>query len=112
MSSWWVLAPRSCAQRWKLARGCGERPFASSPTGGFLPASRDNAIAALQSGAATIVFAGGDLRRFPAEQDANKIEVGGRKGYVRAALDAGVPTTSGSEHRRTRSVSVAQPRRV
>jgi hypothetical protein len=41
---------------------------------------------------------------FPAEQDANKIEVGGRKGYVRAALDAGVPTTSGSEHRRTERI--------
>jgi 1-acyl-sn-glycerol-3-phosphate acyltransferase len=58
---------------------------------GFLPASRENAIAALQSGAATIVFPGGDYDVFRPTRDANKIEFGGRKGYVRTALDAGVP---------------------
>ena len=58
---------------------------------GFLPASRDNAIAALQSGATTIVFPGGDYDVFRPTRNANKIEFGGRKGYVRTALDAGVP---------------------
>lgn len=58
---------------------------------GLIPASRDNAIAALESGAATIVFPGGDYDVFRPTSDANKIDFGGRKGYVRTALDAGVP---------------------
>lgn len=58
---------------------------------GFLPASRENAIAALQAGAATIVFPGGDYDVFRPTIDAHKIDFGGRKGYVRTARDAGVP---------------------
>lgn len=58
---------------------------------GFLPASRENAIAALRSGATTIVFPGGDHEVFRPTVDANKIDFGGRKGYVRTALEAGVP---------------------
>lgn len=58
---------------------------------GFLPASRDNALAALRSGATTMVFPGGDYDVFRPTKDAHKIDFGGRKGYVRTALDAGVP---------------------
>ena len=58
---------------------------------GFLPASRDNALAALRSGAATIVFPGGDHEVFRPSTEANRVDFGGRKGYVRTALDAGVP---------------------
>jgi 1-acyl-sn-glycerol-3-phosphate acyltransferase len=58
---------------------------------GFLPASRDNAIAALRAGAATIVFPGGDYDVFRPTTKANKIDFGGRKGYIRTAMDAGVP---------------------
>ncbi len=58
---------------------------------GFLPASRDNAIAALQAGATTLVFPGGDYEVFRPSTEANKVDFGGRKGYVRTALEAGVP---------------------
>ena len=58
---------------------------------GFLPASRDNAIAALRAGATTIVFPGGDHEVFRPTAEANKIDFGGRKGYVRTAHEAGVP---------------------
>ncbi len=58
---------------------------------GFLPASRENAIAALRAGATTMVFPGGDYDVFRPTRDANKIDFAGRKGYVRTALDAGVP---------------------
>lgn len=82
----------------------GERPFyilahdgllmAGKQTlgrAGFLPANRDNAIAALRSGAATMVFPGGDHDVFRPTRDANKIDFAGHKGYIRTALDAGVP---------------------
>jgi 1-acyl-sn-glycerol-3-phosphate acyltransferase len=58
---------------------------------GFLPASRDNAIAALRAGAVTLVFPGGDYDVFRPSVKANKIDFGGRKGYIRTAMDAGVP---------------------
>ncbi len=58
---------------------------------GFLPASRENAIAALRSGATTIVFPGGEYEVFRPTRDANTVDFAGRKGYVRTALDAGVP---------------------
>lgn len=58
---------------------------------GFLPASRENAVAALRAGATTIVFPGGDYEVFRPTADANKVDFGGRKGYVRTALEAGVP---------------------
>lgn len=58
---------------------------------GFLPASRENAVAALRAGAATIVFPGGDYDVFRPSKDANKVDFDGRKGYVSTALEAGVP---------------------
>ncbi|HET9877405.1 MAG TPA: 1-acyl-sn-glycerol-3-phosphate acyltransferase [Mycobacterium sp.] len=82
----------------------GERPFyilahdglllAGKPVlgpAGFLPASRENAIAALRAGATTMVFPGGDYDVFRPTWDANKIDFAGHQGYVRTALDAGVP---------------------
>jgi|SRR5829696_4111028 len=57
---------------------------------GFLPANRENAIAALRAGAATIVFPGGDYDVFRPATAANKINFGGRKGYIRTAMDADV----------------------
>lgn len=82
----------------------GERPFyilahdglllAGKPVlgpAGFLPASREHAIAALRCGATTMVFPGGDHDVFRPTRDADKIDFAGHKGYVRTALDAGVP---------------------
>jgi 1-acyl-sn-glycerol-3-phosphate acyltransferase len=58
---------------------------------GFLPAHPKNAVRALKEGAATLVFPGGtwDAMR-PTSQSAN-VDFGGRTGYIRTALKAGVP---------------------
>lgn len=58
---------------------------------GFLPATRDNATALLRSGSVTIVFPGGDHDVFRPTTEANRIDFAGRTGYVRTALEAGVP---------------------
>lgn len=58
---------------------------------GFLPASRDNARALLESGAVTILFPGGDHDVFRPSSERNRIDFAGRTGYVRTALEADVP---------------------
>ena len=58
---------------------------------GFLPASRENASALLEAGAVTILFPGGDHDVFRPTREANRIDFAGRTGYVRVALEAGVP---------------------
>jgi 1-acyl-sn-glycerol-3-phosphate acyltransferase len=69
----------------------------TGPTGdffrkiGFIPANHDNADEALRSGGAVIVFPGGDYDVYRPTSARNKIDFGGRTGYVRAALNSGVP---------------------
>jgi 1-acyl-sn-glycerol-3-phosphate acyltransferase len=69
----------------------------AGPTGdylkrtGFIPASHRNADEALRSGGVVIVFPGGDYDVYRPSLSANKIDFDGRTGYVRAALNAGVP---------------------
>lgn len=58
---------------------------------GFVPADRASANAVLASGAVTIVFPGGDYDTFRPTLTANVIDFAGRTGYVRTALEAGVP---------------------
>lgn len=58
---------------------------------GFMPANRDNAVAALRSGVTTIVFPGGDYEVFRPTWQRHTVDFGGRKGYVSTALEAGVP---------------------
>lgn len=58
---------------------------------GFVPATRDNARAVLEAGAVTIVFPGGDYDVFRPTRKANVIDFNGRTGYVRTALETGVP---------------------
>lgn len=58
---------------------------------GIIPASRDNAHDALTKGGAVMVFPGGDYDVFRPANRANTIDFGGRTGYVRTALEAGVP---------------------
>ncbi|WP_323791404.1 lysophospholipid acyltransferase family protein [Nocardioides sp.] len=58
---------------------------------GFVPADRASAEEVLASGAVTMVFPGGDYDTFRPTLTANTIDFGGRKGYVRTALRAGVP---------------------
>jgi 1-acyl-sn-glycerol-3-phosphate acyltransferase len=58
---------------------------------GFIPASRENAASALASDAAVIVFPGGDFDAMRPTLAQNVIDFDGRTGYVRTAIDAGVP---------------------
>lgn len=59
--------------------------------GGLVPADRKTADQVLRSGAVTIVFPGGDFDAFRPTAEANTIDFAGHKGYVRTALEAGVP---------------------
>jgi 1-acyl-sn-glycerol-3-phosphate acyltransferase len=67
------------------------------PTGGLMrrlgviEANRENAGKALRSGAVVLVFPGGDYDSFRPTFAENVIDFGGRTGYVRTAIDAGVP---------------------
>ncbi len=58
---------------------------------GFIPANHSNADEALRSGGVVVVFPGGDYDVYRPTLEENKIDFGGRKGYIRAALNAGVP---------------------
>ena len=58
---------------------------------GFIPASRDNAARALASDAAVMVFPGSDYDATRPTLAQNVIDFNGRTGYVRTAIDAGVP---------------------
>jgi 1-acyl-sn-glycerol-3-phosphate acyltransferase len=69
----------------------------AGPTGdflkrtGFIPASHENADEALRAGGVVVVFPGGDYDVYRPTMSANKIDFDGRTGYVRAALNTGVP---------------------
>ena len=58
---------------------------------GYILASHENADEALRSGGLVVVFPGGDYDVYRPSTDANKIDFDGRKGYVKAAINAGVP---------------------
>ncbi|ORX00116.1 1-acyl-sn-glycerol-3-phosphate acyltransferase [Mycolicibacillus trivialis] len=58
---------------------------------GFIHANHENAEAALRSGGVVVVFPGGDYDVYRPTLSENTIDFGGRTGYVRAALNAGVP---------------------
>jgi 1-acyl-sn-glycerol-3-phosphate acyltransferase len=58
---------------------------------GFIPANHENADEALRTGGVVIVFPGGDYDVYRPTLARNKIDFGGRTGYIRAALNAGVP---------------------
>jgi 1-acyl-sn-glycerol-3-phosphate acyltransferase len=57
---------------------------------GVIEASRENAAVALHSGAVVLVFPGGDYDSYRPTFD-NTIDFNGRTGYVRTAIEAGVP---------------------
>ncbi|MCV7064177.1 lysophospholipid acyltransferase family protein [Mycolicibacterium vaccae] len=58
---------------------------------GVIEASRENAADALRSGAVVLVFPGGDYDSYRPTMTANKVDFAGRTGYVRTALETGVP---------------------
>jgi 1-acyl-sn-glycerol-3-phosphate acyltransferase len=82
-----------------------ERPFyqlahnlvVSAPPLGFLrkfgtvATNHKNALLALKSGAALLVYPGGDYEVFRPSWERHQVDFGGRKGYVRLAREEGVP---------------------
>jgi 1-acyl-sn-glycerol-3-phosphate acyltransferase len=58
---------------------------------GVIEANRENAAAALHSDAVVLVFPGGDYDSYRPTSSANTVDFDGRTGYVRTAIEAGVP---------------------
>ncbi|WP_156688569.1 lysophospholipid acyltransferase family protein [Mycobacterium sp. Marseille-P9652] len=58
---------------------------------GVIGASRENAAEALRSGAVVLVFPGGDYDSYRSTFAQNVIDFNGRRGYVRTAVECGVP---------------------
>lgn len=61
------------------------------PRAGIIRADRENAERALRSGATVMVFPGGDYDVARPTTSANVIDFNGRTGYVKTAIEAGVP---------------------
>jgi 1-acyl-sn-glycerol-3-phosphate acyltransferase len=58
---------------------------------GTVAADPKNAELALKSGAAVLVYPGGDYEVFRPSWESGKVDFGGRKGFIRLALKMGVP---------------------
>ena len=58
---------------------------------GVLAASHDNARRAFAAGAPVLVYPGGDWESFRPSWHSDQVEFGGRKGFVKLALEEGVP---------------------
>lgn len=58
---------------------------------GTVAANHENARLALESGAALLVYPGGDYEVFRPSWERHTVDFGGRKGYVKLAREAGVP---------------------
>lgn len=58
---------------------------------GVIHANQENAAQALRSDAVVLAFPGGDYDAFRPTLSQNVIDFGGRTGYVRTAMEAGVP---------------------
>jgi 1-acyl-sn-glycerol-3-phosphate acyltransferase len=65
--------------------GLGIRPY------GTVRASHENAKRAFEKGAAVLAYPGGDYETFRPSWHSERIEFGGRSGFVRLALEAEVP---------------------
>jgi 1-acyl-sn-glycerol-3-phosphate acyltransferase len=58
---------------------------------GTVAASHENARRAFDRGAPVLVYPGGDYETFRPTWHSDRIEFGGRKGFIRLALERGVP---------------------
>src|SRR3954466_1282767 len=58
---------------------------------GTVAASHDNAKAAFEKGAPVLVYPGGDYETFRPSWHSDQIEFGGRKGFIKLALEHDVP---------------------
>jgi 1-acyl-sn-glycerol-3-phosphate acyltransferase len=60
-------------------------------SGGTVAASQENARRALEAGAALLVYPGGDWEVHRPTWERHRVDFAGRKGFIRLALEAGVP---------------------
>src|ERR687894_257896 len=60
-------------------------------SGGNVTPSHENASKALESGAALLVYPGGDYEVHRPSWESARVDFGGRKGFIRLALDKDVP---------------------
>ena len=58
---------------------------------GTVAASQENAVKALDSGAALLVYPGGDYEVHRPSWESSRIDFGGRKGFIRLAIERDVP---------------------
>ena len=58
---------------------------------GMVEATRENAEELLRAGGVTMVFPGGEYDAARPFSERNRIDFGGRTGYIRTAIEAGVP---------------------
>src|SRR4030081_2936819 len=65
--------------------GLGIRPF------GTVRASHTNAKRAFERGAAVLVYPGGDYETFRPSWESDRVQFGGRLGFIKLALEANVP---------------------
>jgi 1-acyl-sn-glycerol-3-phosphate acyltransferase len=65
---------------------------------GIIPANHANAGRALARGAAVVVFPGGDHEVFRPWSKRNRIDFGGRKGFIELAISTGVPVVPMTIH--------------
>ena len=79
---------------------------------GTVAASPSNAAKALRSGAAVLVYPGGDYEVHRPSWDRHKVDFDGRKGFIRLALRARRPDRPGRLDRRAGDGAVPQPRRM
>jgi len=73
---------------------------------GAMPARAENAKAAFDAGAAVLVYPGGDHDAYRPWRDRNRIDFGGRKGFVKLALREQVPVVPFVGHGAHESVMV------
>jgi 1-acyl-sn-glycerol-3-phosphate acyltransferase len=73
---------------------------------GGVPASAVEAESALARGACVVVYPGGDLEACRPWTQRNKVDFGGRKGFVRLALRCGVPVVPVVAHGAHHAVAV------
>lgn len=65
---------------------------------GSVPASHDNAARLLRRGAAVLVYPGGDFEDYRPWSERHRVELGGHDGFVRLALQHGVPVVPMVSH--------------
>ncbi len=100
-----VAEAQALALVWRRRFG-GERPMASlahplammTPgvghvlaSVGCVPSTRRDALEALGDGVPVLVFPGGDHEAWRPIWQANRVDLAGRKGFLKVALEAGVP---------------------